>query len=667
MKSKKLMTKILLSIGIPVAIIYVITTVFITQTIKQSVSQLTENDLTSKSQSASYQIDNYFSKYINIVEQLKRDSTFQNFLENTGSKPNIQQVANFQQINNTINNTASSDKENIINAWIADTTTNHLIDVSQGVTSYVISSRPWYKTMAAAKKTVITDPYEDVSTKALTVSIITPYYKNGGNTLTGVIGIDITLNRLYNTIKNYKLGNSGFYILTSSNNQLVYYPDESLKNKSITASKMSSNVIQGIQAKKSQFLSYTALDKTNYGYISNIGDTGWTVATGLPSNEFFSSYQTVFASLLLISIVALGIIIALIVVISKSITNPLIKLKGTANKIADGNLDVLVEIKSSDEVGQVAEAISRTVDRLKQYIAYIDEVSAVLDQIAAGNLAFDLHCDYVGKFSKIKASLENIKSTLISTVSNINVSADQVAAGSEQVSNASQILAQGATEQASSLQELSASVTEISHDVKSNAKDATNANDIANSVVFEFKHGNELMQQMMNAMSEINTASGQISKIIKVIQDIAFQTNILALNAAVEAARAGEAGRGFSVVAEEVRNLAGKSAEAAKSTSDLVQKEIQSVQNGSKIAAETSQAFGHIVDSSNQSADLVKQIAEACEKQSASIQQVNEGLNQISSVVQSNSATSEESAASSEELNGQAQSLKTLIQHFKTE
>lgn len=666
MKSKKLMVKILLSIGIPVAVIYVIVIAFITNTVKQSVSQLTENDLTSKSQAAAYQIDNYFSKYTGIVEQLKRDASVQDFLQNTASQPDIRQVAGFQQIRNTIENTAAADRENIVDVWVADTATNHLIDKTQGVTSYTLSSRPWYKTVAASKNAVITDPYEDVSTKALTVSVINPLYKNDG-TLIGAIGVDITLDHLYSTIKSYKLGNSGFYILTSADNQLVYYPDESLKNKSVTASKMSDNMIRGIQAKKAQFLSYTALGKTNYGYISGVGDTGWTVATGLPSDEFYSSYRTVYTSLLWIFLAALVIMIALIVFVSKSITNPLIKLKNAANQIADGDLDVRVEAKSSDEVGQVADALSRTVVRLKQYITYIDEISAVLDQIAAGNLVFDLHCDYAGEFSKIKVSLENIKSTLIGTISEIGVSAGQVAAGSEQVSNASQILAQGATEQASSLQELSASITEISQNVQNNAKDAADANNITDSVVSEFKRGNELMRQMMDAMSEINTASGQIGKIIKVIQDIAFQTNILALNAAVEAARAGEAGKGFSVVADEVRNLAGKSADAAKNTSDLVQKEIQSVQNGADIAAETSQAFGQIVDSSNRSAELVKQIAEACEKQAASIQQINEGLNQISSVVQSNSATSEESAASSEELNGQAQSLKTLITHFKTE
>lgn len=667
MRQRKLMVKILSCIGIPVAVVFLLAIVFITRNIKQSVTQLSESNLTEKSQSASYQIEKYFSKYVNIAEHLKLDTTFQYFLKNTASKPNPKDVAGYRQVQDTVNNITRSD-ENIVDTWVADTATNHCVDILDGLSSdFVISSRPWYKTLAAAGKTVITDPYEDVETKALTVSVITPYYKEDGKSMIGVFAVDITLNSLYDTIKEYRLGGNGFYILTSANGQLVYFPNEAMKNKSVAESGMSGNVIRGIQDKKAQFLSYTALGKTNYGYISTIGNTGWTVTTGLPSDEFSSSYREVLQNLLWIFAAALVLIVALIALVSRSITKPLIQLKASANSIADGNLDVRVEVKSSDEVGQVAQAVSKTVGRLKQYIAYIDEISAVLDQLAAGNLRFELHCDYAGEFSKIRDSLENIKTTLLETVSNINISADQVATGSEQVSNASQALAQGATEQASSIEELSASVTEISHDVDRNAENAASADSLAKSVASEFKRGNELMRQMMDAMSDISASSASIGKIIKVIQDIAFQTNILALNAAVEAARAGEAGRGFSVVAEEVRNLAGKSADAAKDTSGLVQKEIQSVRNGSKIADETSQTFGNILNSSDRSAELVKRIAEACKKQSASIQQVMQGLNQISAVVQNNSATSEESAASSEELSGQARSLKELIRHFKTE
>ena len=374
-----------------------------------------------------------------------------------------------------------------------------------------------------------------------------------------------------------------------------------------------------------------------------------------------------FRSVLTIFLITLAIIFLLIILMARSIVHPLKKLREAANQIAGGNLDVHVDVRSSDEVGQVSDAISRTVDRLKQYIEYIDEISAVLDRIASGDLTFELHCDYRGEFSKIKASFENIKSSLVGLFSEISASANQVDSGSAQLSDASQALAQGAAEQASSIEELSASVMEISHEVDGNAGSAATAKDLINTMTNEFQDGNRLMQQLMGAMDDISTSSEQIGKIVKAIEDIAFQTNILALNAAVEAARAGSAGRGVAVVAEEVRNLAGKSAEAAKNTTDLIQHAIQSVQHGSTIAKDTEQSMNTVLQSSGQSTDLIQKIAEACRKQSVSIQQVTQGLDQIAKVVQTNSATSEESAAASEELRSQSRSLKTLVQRFKLE
>jgi methyl-accepting chemotaxis protein len=366
-------------------------------------------------------------------------------------------------------------------------------------------------------------------------------------------------------------------------------------------------------------------------------------------------------------LIALLIICVLLILISKSIVNPLVKLKNAANQIADGNLDVSIQAKSADEVGQVSTALSRTVTRLKQYIEYIDEVSATLDQIAVGNLVFELHCDYVGEFSKIKASLENIKTTLVHTFSEISISANQVASGSDQVSGASQSLAQGATEQASSIEQLSASITEIANQVKQNASNAATASNLSATASTEVQHGNELMHQMTTAMTDISTSSSQIGAIIKTIDDIAFQTNILALNAAVEAARAGSAGKGFAVVADEVRNLASKSAEAAKNTTILIEASIQSVQHGTKIADDTAQSLNSITTVVRQTSDLIQEISKACSEQATSINQVTLGVDQISAVVQTNSATSEETAASSEELNGQAHNLTALVQQFKLE
>ena len=665
MKRKKLMTKILISISVPIIIVYTVTSVLIARTSSNAISDSTADSLTAKSQAASFQVENYFSKYTQIVKQLKLNASMQNFVNGAGTTDDVKKLSQFNDISNTLANITKSDTNNILATWVADTATKQLINQKSGVTNnYVLSSRPWYETLKNSKDVIITDPYTDYETKKLTVSMIAPFF-NGSGSVIGAAGIDITIDSLYNSMKGYKLGNTGFYILTSSNGKLVYYPDESMKNKSIKDSKMSQNVIDAIGNKKSGYLSYSAVGETNYGYVSPVGSTGWTVTTGLPENEFKSSMKTVQLTLMLTFILAIIIMFAIIIIVSKSIVRPLEKLKVTADRIADGDLDVTVDVKSADEVGQVAAAISRTVDRLKQYIGYINEVSSALDKVAVGDLTFKLKYDYSGEFAKIKTSLDNIKSTLVRTLKEINASAEQVAGGSSQVSDASQSLAQGATEQASSVEELSATVTEISQNVNKNAENAADADSLSQTAADESKLGKELMSQMSAAMTNISESSNQISKIIKTIQDIAFQTNILALNAAVEAARAGSAGKGFTVVAEEVRNLAGKSAEAAKATTELVENEINSVKDGSAIADKTAKTLDKMISSVEKVAKSVEDISEASGTQAAAIKQVTEGLNQISAVVQTNSATAEESAASSEELNGQAQILKELLLKFK--
>ncbi len=304
----------------------------------------------------------------------------------------------------------------------------------------------------------------------------------------------------------------------------------------------------------------------------------------------------------------------------------------------------------------IASIITRMIKRP------IDEINQAAKQMAAGNLDVDINVRSNDEIGALSQAFVNMAQSMNEVLMNISVAADQVSSGSKQVSDSSMVLSQGATEQASSIEELSASLEEIGSQTDMNAQRATEANALAVSAKEMAVVGDDQMKQMLRSMDEINEASSNISKIIKVIDEIAFQTNILALNAAVEAARAGQHGKGFAVVAEEVRNLAARSANAAKETTDLIEGSIKKVEGGTRIANETANALNEIVSGVTKVAALVDQIASASNEQASGIGQVNQAIIQVSQVTQTNSATSEESASASEELSSQAENLKEQVQ-----
>ncbi|MCL2226247.1 MAG: methyl-accepting chemotaxis protein [Oscillospiraceae bacterium] len=372
-------------------------------------------------------------------------------------------------------------------------------------------------------------------------------------------------------------------------------------------------------------------------------------------------------TIVLVAILAISTVVAMLLAfhVSKLISKPLLVLSefmhraGTTGDISLSALD----LQNIEEFSGVKDEIGQTIASSAQLVRHITNIACELEYVRDGDLSIDVSMlsdnDTMGK------SLKSMVDNLNLMFGEINSASGQVSVGSKQVADGAQSLAQGSTEQAASVEELSSSISEISKKTKENAQKAARAATLASAIMSNAKKGSQQMSEMVTAVNEINLASQSISKVIKVIDDIAFQTNILALNAAVEAARAGQHGKGFAVVAEEVRNLAAKSAEAAKDTEGLIANSMEKAKLGARIADDTAESLSEIVSGINESSEIVLEIAQSSEEQSLGIGQVNVGIDQVAQVIQQNSATAEESAAASEEMSSQSSTLGELISQFK--
>lgn len=346
---------------------------------------------------------------------------------------------------------------------------------------------------------------------------------------------------------------------------------------------------------------------------------------------------------------------------TKNISTVVHQVGNAVHALSEGNLKARVDYKGSNEFGELADNLNFSLGEL---LRYVDAIGDVMSEYARGNFIVHSDVKFRGDFQNIQTSIVEFRKKMCSVLNELLIASDQVNAGSAQVASGAQALAQGATEQAGSVEELSGRINDISDEIARSSEYAQHANKVGEHVGTVVEKSRDEMKQMLQSIRDMAETSEDIQKIIKIIDDIAFQTNILALNAAVEAARAGNAGKGFAVVADEVRNLAQKSADAADNTAELIGKSLQHVKRGEELAGNTDKAFDEMAGQTTQILDMVTKIAESFQQEADAIANISSGVDQISSVVQLNSATSEESAAASEQLSAQANVMKDLLGQF---
>ena len=525
----------------------------------------------------------------------------------------------------------------------------------------VYGTQDFYKQAQESKVASATLPMENADTGKASFYMTVPILD--GDRFLGIVTTEIST-EVFNELDMSTLGYENvFFDVLDNQNNFVYSNNPDAKGKNLgdlIGQKYSDMLVEKMQSKEAFFQRDS---QVRYYVPLQIEGVDWWVQTAMTIPHFDQEKNQLLFALILSEVIIFILVQIINFLRISNALKPLKKISEAGKEVAGGNFDVEIHYPQQDEIGELSRSISEVIGRSKKIVF---DLRDRLDAMAGGNFTENLESEeYVGDYAPLLESLKHIQEDMNRTLQEVHASSVQVLSSAEQVNTGAQSLSQGATEQASSIEELSANMQDISHSIQASTKTAGEAYKLQGEAGVAVLQSNEKMEEMRKAMDDITAKSNEISKIIKTIDDIAFQTNILSLNAAIEAARAGAAGKGFAVVADEVGNLAQKSAKAAQNTGLLIEETIEAVEKGAKITEETAESLNSVSKSTEEVNTLIEKISAASSKDLEGITSLNQGLQQISSVVQANSATAEQSAAASEELTGQANKMNELVERFQ--
>ncbi len=529
---------------------------------------------------------------------------------------------------------------------------------------YDPTKKNWYQDGLKSDDFILGDAYVDENSQSYVVGASGILRARDGS-VRGVAAADVYLDSISNIVSGIRIEDTGgIFLVDTLTDTSIGHRDPSVTGKILSQMNEGMYAYAGQQIRQGK--TGLSLYDNTYIQVENVPGSDWVAVAFVSRGEVLQELRELTASMLVVAVLAVLVLILLVVFqVRRVIGRPVKELSQAATRIAEGELEQTIRYHSRDELGVLADDFNRVTLRLRDYVTYITEISEKLHEIATGNLAFTLENEYAGEFKRIKSALDEISHSLNNAMGQLRAASRDVAAGAEQVSAGATTLSQGSTEQAAEVETLAEHINAVSDSVHKIAMGAQKASAISEGVKTGILSSNDKMQNMTLVIQRISDKSTEIHKIVKTIEDIAFQTNILALNAAVEAARAGSAGKGFAVVADEVRALAGKSSAAAQETTILLQQTVDAMDEGVHAAQDTADSMLKVVSQADEMNNLIDGIANYTRQQEADTAEITRGIDQISTVVQTNVATAEQSASASEELSGQAIMLRELVARFR--